>query len=55
MSTWIGIETETAWVVAIAAAAVGSWMIATGMLEELFVIVRRAVSPTDAPRSRRAR
>jgi hypothetical protein len=40
VATWMGIETVSAWILAALAAAIGGWMVATGMLEELIAIVR---------------
>ncbi len=48
----IGVETATGWVLAILAAAVGVGFVATGMMEDLFDIVRRW-RPSDNGRSSR--
>ncbi len=38
LATWIVFERHTAWLLAILAASVAAWMIATGMLDELIEI-----------------
>ena len=52
----MGIEAGAAWALAAVAAAAGAWLIATGMLEEFFAIVRGGTtSPAPARRPFRRR
>jgi hypothetical protein len=50
----IGIETGAAWLLAIVAGIVAVWLIATGMVEELFAIVENLWGGLTQPSHGRA-
>jgi hypothetical protein len=49
---WIGVETTTAWTVAMVAAALGVGFVAAGMMEDLFEIARQWWGSDDSRSTR---
>jgi len=49
---WIGVETTTAWLVAMVAAALGVTFVAAGMMEDLFEIARQWWGSDDSRATR---